>query len=179
MGSEPIKKHGKSIPFENDMFLYISETGKYDSVLPSRSRLPSSVKHTATPPQPLHFYKGNGYSKTAKTTNGTKKCSYFTVSYDARRHDSQKEREPRNSKFNCGICTFWKEPGSPKALFWDRGHTHRHTDRDESAAGRALVLPRGHGHGRTSKSVPFTGVPPLHSNQPSGGFSDDDTSGSS
>jgi len=137
MGSEPIKKHGKSIPFENDMFLYISETGKYDSVLPSRSRLPSSVKYNATPPQPLHFYKGNGYSKNAKTTNGTKKCSYFTVSYDARRHDSQKEREPRNSKFNCGICTFWKEPGSPKALFWDRGHTHRHTDRDESAAGRA------------------------------------------
>ncbi len=129
MGSEPIKKQGKSIPFGNAVFFDISETGKYDSVLPSRSRLPSSVKHTATPPQPLHFYKGNGYSKTAKTTNGTKKCSYFTVSYDARRHDSQKEREPRNSKFNCGICTFWKEPGSPKALFWDRGQTDRQTDR--------------------------------------------------
>ncbi len=104
--------------------------------------MPFSVKHTATPPQPLHFYKGNGYSKNAKTTNGTKKCSYFTVSYDARRHDSQKEREPRNSKFNCGICTFWKEPGSPKALFWDRGHAHTHTDRDESAAGRAQCATR-------------------------------------
>ena len=43
-------------------------------------------------------------------------------------------------------------------------HTHRQTDRDESAAGQAPVLPRGHGHGRTSKSIPFTGVPPLHSN---------------
>ena len=44
------------------------------------------------------------------------------------------------------------------------GTADRQTHRDESAAGRAPVLPRGHGHGRTSKSIPFTGVPPLHSN---------------
>ncbi len=151
---KPVQKHTfwKVICFD------ISETGKYDSVLPSRSQLPFSVKHTATPPQPLHFYKGNGYSKNAKTTNGTKKCSYFTVSYDARRHDSQKDREPRNSKFNCGICTFWKEPGSPKALFWDRGHAHTHTQTEMNPPPAGPSVPRARARVRTSKSIPFTGL---------------------
>ena len=97
-------------------------------------------------------HSGGRFRETAQ--KGVSKPVYLMVLEDVPPDDTPMCGIPL---FPCRIRTEIEPIGTQKSI---SGTAHTHADRDESAAGRAPVRPRGHGQGRTSKSQPFTGVPP-------------------